>query len=230
MSLMIQIDPPLSGQENMLRDQHYYSQFDPEQSRPKLRFYTWSEPTLSIGRFQKLEPTLEAQLHQLNIPVVRRPTGGAGILHAGDLTFSLVLPARVMPGSILQTHEWITDTLQKGLNNLGLDCKRSQPAPSAQTAHRQANCFEDLSPADLSVTYAGDLRKLIGTAQVRRRQAILVQGMFYLQTPTLLLQQVFGEDTANVLDLQTLLGYVPDHSTLIDALSQAIKEMISDLI
>src|SRR3954466_13766550 len=58
-----------------------------------LRFYLWSEPTLSLGYFQKAEdrgvnPALAA------LPWLRRATGGDAILHGdGDITYSLALPA-----------------------------------------------------------------------------------------------------------------------------------------
>src|SRR5436190_6027688 len=57
-----------------------------------LRFYTWSEPTLSLGYFQahaerRIDPLLA------DVAYVRRPTGGAAILHHRELTYALALPA-----------------------------------------------------------------------------------------------------------------------------------------
>ena len=52
-----------------------------------LRFYQWQQPTLSLGHHQSTPPSLEG----LNIPVVRRPTGGAAVLHGGDLCYAIAL-------------------------------------------------------------------------------------------------------------------------------------------
>src|SRR5690242_18095105 len=59
-----------------------------------LRFYQWSEPTLSLGYFQRYE---DRSLHpaSLDCPIVRRPTGGGAILHDKELTYSLALPGKL---------------------------------------------------------------------------------------------------------------------------------------
>src|SRR5262249_20087454 len=57
-----------------------------------LRFYGWSEPTLSLGYFQpESERHTDAQLSPL--PVVRRATGGSALVHDHELTYALALPA-----------------------------------------------------------------------------------------------------------------------------------------
>src|SRR5688500_10259595 len=57
-----------------------------------LRFYTWTEPTLSLGYFQPHAERLgNAALSEA--AWVRRPTGGAAILHHLELTYGLALPA-----------------------------------------------------------------------------------------------------------------------------------------
>src|SRR5437870_3415594 len=52
-----------------------------------LRFYTWQEPTLSLGYFQPAAERL------LGLPYVRRPSGGAALVHDHELTYCLALPA-----------------------------------------------------------------------------------------------------------------------------------------
>ena len=56
-----------------------------------LRFYGWSEPTLSLGYFQTYADRKE---HPPSLPcaAVRRLTGGGAILHDAELTYSIVLP------------------------------------------------------------------------------------------------------------------------------------------
>ncbi len=56
------------------------------------RFYTWAEPTVSLGYFQPESLRLtDPKLSQL--PWVRRPSGGAALIHDQEVTYALALPA-----------------------------------------------------------------------------------------------------------------------------------------
>src|SRR3954468_17483869 len=54
-----------------------------------LRFYTWGEPTLSLGYFQPAA----GRERTPGLAWVRRSTGGAAIVHHHELTYALALPA-----------------------------------------------------------------------------------------------------------------------------------------
>jgi len=56
-------------------------------SPPTLRVYTWSEPTISLGRAQAADPGLGAW------PLVRRPTGGRAVWHVNDFTYAITAAA-----------------------------------------------------------------------------------------------------------------------------------------
>src|SRR5262245_22602381 len=80
-----------SGSANMARDEVLLrSALD--RGVASLRFYTWSEPTLSLGYFQAHVERLADPL-LAEVAWVRRPTGGAAILHDRELTYALALPA-----------------------------------------------------------------------------------------------------------------------------------------
>src|SRR5262249_51509935 len=56
-----------------------------------LRFYTFETPTLSLGYFQNAAHA--RSLPQLaGLPWVRRPSGGAALVHHHELTYALALP------------------------------------------------------------------------------------------------------------------------------------------
>ena len=74
-----------------------------ESDRMTLRFYQWCEPTLSLGYFQRYEDR-KKHPHSTNCPVVRRGTGGGAIIHDRELTYSLVVPARL--GIHLAASKW----------------------------------------------------------------------------------------------------------------------------
>lgn len=212
-----------TGLAQMQRDQQDYSRFDASQTTPRLRFYAWSEPTVSLGRFQQPAPDFAARLAELGLPSVQRPTGGRAILHAGDLTFSLIGPPDWLPGSLLAGHALFSRALAHGLAHLGLIAGAgSESASRNQPVH----CFASATPADLLV--AGG--KLIGTAQVRRRQAFLIQGTIYLQADHALLRALFGEPSetrSQLLDLAQLLGQPPNPAQVAQALAAGLQEVLN---
>src|SRR4051812_35035035 len=56
-----------------------------------LRFYTWAEPTLSLGYFQPAAARgSDPRLTEL--PWVRRASGGAALVHHHEVTYALALP------------------------------------------------------------------------------------------------------------------------------------------
>src|SRR5262245_47674959 len=69
----------------------------------RVRVYTWTEPTLSLGYFQAHAVRLNDP-HLDGVAFVRRHTGGAAILHHREITYALTLPS----GSPWHTAEsWI---------------------------------------------------------------------------------------------------------------------------
>src|SRR3954469_17858125 len=91
-----------SGADNMARDEALlHSAAD--RGVASLRFYTWTEPTLSLGYFQPAA-VREGSAALAGLPWVRRSTGGDAIVHHRELTYALALP----PGPPWQTKEsWV---------------------------------------------------------------------------------------------------------------------------
>src|SRR5438876_9547937 len=58
-----------------------------ERRRPLLRVYSWEQPAVSIGYFQKFPAHLAGK-----IDIVRRPTGGGLVYHGEDTTYTVVVP------------------------------------------------------------------------------------------------------------------------------------------
>ena len=59
---------------------------------PVIRFYGFSPPALSVGRFQKTDNAIFFQkLKKDGLDFVRRPTGGQAVLHDNELTYSVIL-------------------------------------------------------------------------------------------------------------------------------------------
>ena len=79
------------------------------------RVYTWEGVWVTLGRNQKPEDVL---VDPENTKWIKRPTGGAAVLHGHDVTVGLVLPLKV--GSVDSTYRTATEPLIKALNKLGI--------------------------------------------------------------------------------------------------------------
>ena len=142
-------------------------------SPPTLRLYGWRCPAVTIGRFQDAERGIDLDFcRSHDIPIVRRPTGGRGIVHGGDLTVSLILPETELGNngsSVAASYRELTNGFMSALNRLGFS---SALGACEKSAGALGDCFATRTAADLIDTATGD--KLIGSAQ-RRKDGVLLQ-------------------------------------------------------
>jgi lipoate-protein ligase A len=139
---------------------------------PALRLYRWTPPALSLGRFQPDDDVDVDACERFGVDVVRRPTGGQGLLHGPDLTYAVAMPLPAgNAGSVDAVYELLAGALISGLARLGVDAAIARhDGPSGPV------CFAGQQGADLRV---GE-RKVCGSAQVRRDGAVLQHGSILL--------------------------------------------------
>jgi lipoate-protein ligase A len=147
-----------------------------ENRQCSLRFYDWSQPTLSLGYFQS-HALGQAYCENADCSLVRRPTGGGAILHDRELTYSLATPtAREVAGDSSQLYLAVHGALVAALQDFGvhaeLGCEPSERAPGEQPFL----CFQRRARGDVLL----DGWKVCGSAQRRRRNAILQHGSLLL--------------------------------------------------
>jgi lipoate-protein ligase A len=82
-------------------------------SLPVLRLFQWSPWAISLGYNQEPKEIDMGACTRDGIDVVRRPTGGRAILHAEELTYSVVMIAGRK--SILQLYKDISSALVRGV-------------------------------------------------------------------------------------------------------------------
>jgi len=138
---------------------------------PTLRVYSWRPHAISLGYFQKYE---EFARFEKTHPIMRRVTGGGAIFHANELTYSIT--ARVNSTSpfhsIEKTYRFVHAILGEALSDLGFSSKiRGREKPVSDIAGT-GFCFYKSAAVD--VLLAG--RKLIGSAQRRRGDKLLMHG------------------------------------------------------
>jgi lipoate-protein ligase A len=142
--------------------------------RASFRLYAWSQPTLSLGYFQRHEEC-RADPRLRELAWVRRPTGGEALVHHHEVTYALCLPA----GAPWQRHgqSWLRrmhELLAAALRSRGVAVHVC--GTDEEKKRGKILCFLHDTPGDLRIGAA----KIAGSAQRKRRGALLQHGSVLL--------------------------------------------------
>ncbi|MDN3449899.1 biotin/lipoate A/B protein ligase family protein [Planococcus sp. APC 3906] len=161
---------------------------------PVIRFYGWEPAALSIGYFQKVKQEIDMEaVKKLGLGFVRRPTGGRGVLHEHELTYSIIVSERYpdMPETVTEAYRVLSEGLLEGFRNLGLDAYFSIPESETEKADlkkpKSAVCFD--APSWYEMVVAG--KKVAGSAQTRQKGVILQHGAILIDLDAEKLLSVF---------------------------------------
>lgn len=150
---------------------------------PVIRFYGWNPPTLSIGYFQKVAKEINMDaVKEHGLGFVRRPTGGRGVLHEHELTYSVIVSEDYpdMPQTVTEAYRVISEGILKGFHHLGMEAYFAVPKTAEERESlknpRSAVCFDAPSWYELVV----EGRKVAGSAQTRQKGVILQHGSILL--------------------------------------------------
>ena len=161
-------DPPRDGAANMAVDHALAEAVEPDAGW--LRLYRWVRPTLSLGRNEPAAHIYDfARAEGMGIDVVRRPTGGRGVLHDAELTYAVVAPVAAA-GRLRAAYAVVHAGVAAGLRSLGADTRLA--AGAAADPPRAGACFDATAGGEV---VAGG-RKLTGSAQARIGRALLQHG------------------------------------------------------
>jgi lipoate-protein ligase A len=149
--------PPADAATNMATDEALL-RTAAQRGRPLLRVYSWAQPAISIGYFQKFPAT--------DREVVRRPTGGGRVYHGEDTTFTVVAP----PGHWL--HRLTTAEAYRRIHEAVARAAGAMVLVAGEAARGQYECFQKPVAGDVMA----DGRKLAGGAQRRNKLGMLHQG------------------------------------------------------
>jgi len=139
-----------------------------------LRFFQWRPYCISWGKHQRIDEIDVEKCTAAGIDVVYRPTGGRAILHAEELTYSVVFSDRCV-GSIDETYRQISRAIVAGLTALGIPAEMTALQPDFRSLYRQASstaCFSNSAKYEIQVHG----KKLVGSAQRRLAGAVLQHG------------------------------------------------------
>ncbi len=152
---------------------------------PIFRFYQWSEPTLSLGYFQRHRDRNQHPA-SLDCSVVRRLSGGGAIVHDRELTYCLAIP----PGHVLakeprlKLYETVHRAAIKVLSDWGIAAALAgdrQNGVSSKPGSDKPDkdvflCFQRIAPGDVIVeTGQNGVTKILGSAQYRDKGGAVLQ-------------------------------------------------------
>jgi lipoyl(octanoyl) transferase len=221
--LLIENDPA-EGAWNMAVDRAIQLARQAGEVPPTLRLYRWVRPTVTLGRFQDAAGIDRDLCAREGIDVVRRFTGGRGVLHDDELTYSIVAGvADGIPRGTAASYRLLCSALAETYRLLGVD--------AALTARPRGDgsspaCYLHATPADLSL----GLAKLSGSAQVWVGDTVLQHGSFTRSRDVTREAAVFGlsPEAAVRLGVETTtladaLGDVPSVEAIADAAYTAVQ-------
>jgi lipoate-protein ligase A len=169
------ITPAAHGAWNMAVDEAMLDLVNQSERCATLRLYAWEPACLSLGYAQTARDADLTALERRGWTLVRRPTGGRAILHTDELTYSVIASHDEprMQGSILESYRRIAQALLAALHQVGIAAQASALKQVPQGSDPKGPvCFE--VPSNYEITWAG--KKLIGSAQARRKEGVLQHG------------------------------------------------------
>jgi lipoyl(octanoyl) transferase len=199
---------------------------------PVLRVYQWKPYCISLGANQDYNSVDQKKTSDDGFDIVKRPTGGRAILHAEELTYSVVYPVSE-DKTPKQIYREINLALKNGLKNYNslfekLELEHSQPHfPTFYKDTKSTLCFAVSAMNELN--YQG--KKVVGSAQRKIGNVILQHGSIlcgsyhkkiidYLNLPDKKLEEIKIEIEQSTTELEAILNEIIDYQKL----SESIKE------
>lgn len=202
-------EPARTGPENMAYDEALL-EAALQEALCCVRIYRWAEPTLSLGYFQSFDQHLRQRF--AGLPVVRRLSGGGALIHHHEITYSLVVPAgHPLAHAPTRLYEEAHQAVISLLCQRGIAARLRGQA----TAANPFLCFGRGDPRDVLVAD----HKVLGSAQRRRRGAVLQHGALLLR------RSPYAPDFPGIADLVPSITE-SDLDSLDSAMGQAIAERL----
>lgn len=152
---------------------------------PTFRLYGWNKKAITIGEFQRNEEINQDFCINHKIPIVRRPTGGKGILHYDDLTYSFSCKKEgKFRGNLFKTYEILSHLFVRAFSLIGISVEIRK---EKKIHNKSSLCFARSSFGEICFKNV----KIIGSAQKRWTDGFLQQGTIPVTVERDLLKKVF---------------------------------------
>jgi lipoyl(octanoyl) transferase len=202
---------------------------------PVLRVYQWKPFCISLGANQDYDSVNQKKTADDGLDIVKRPTGGRAILHAEELTYSVVYPISDNK-TPKQIYREINLSLKKGLTIYNphfdkIELEHTQPHfPTFYKDAKSTLCFAVSAMNELN--YQG--KKVVGSAQRKIGNVILQHGSIlcgsfhkriidYLNLPDDKLEEIKNEIDQTTTELEAILGEEINYQKLSDAIKEGFE-------
>lgn len=203
-----------------------------------LRLYSWEPYCISLGANQNIDEIDLEKAGQDSIDCVHRPTGGRAILHAEEITYSVILPYSAS-FSAKDIYASISFALLEGLRLynpvLGkAELEGVQPNfPELLKSPSGMLCFA--SAAKSEIKYSG--KKLVGSAQRKMEKVVLQHGSilcgpFHRNLPDYLkcsgeTKKMLSEELVNkTIEIETILNEKTNYGRLTGCLIEGFESFL----
>ncbi len=169
---------------NMAIDEVLAIRSVPHDKKSIFRVYRWHPYAISLGYNQNPDDLNMEKCKQDKIDIVRRPTGGRAVLHAEEITYSIIIPKEsdFFSSDVLTTYNQINRGILTGLHLIGVKAELVEHSAEEEKKNiaykHKIPCFS--KSAKYEIAYQG--RKLVGSAQRRYDNSILQHGSILVGT------------------------------------------------
>ncbi len=181
-----------------------------------IRFYSTTKPAITVGRNQRLSRSFIEECGIKKIDLARRLTGGRGVPHFGEITYSITAPMKgIFSKGIVESYMSVSEKLAKGLRNAGFPAEISR-VERGET--RTVSCFDSMGRHEITLSS----EKILGSAQYRKAGYLLQQGT--------LVYRKLKEELGLVLDfkgfsLEDLFPELPSWNQTADRMFECVAEI-----
>ena len=203
---------------------------------PTLRIYRWKPYCISLGANQDYDCLDTKRTLKDGLDIVKRPTGGRAILHAEELTYSVVYPVSDV-NSPKQIYRDINLALKNGLKNYNsifdnIELEHSHPHfPSFYREAKSNLCFAVSAKSELN--FNG--KKVVGSAQRKIGNVILQHGSIlcgnyhkkivdYLNLPSDKIEEIKTEIDNTTTELETILEEQVNYKKLTESIKSGFED------
>jgi len=213
------LDGPCEGVWNMAVDRAIQRAQGAGLVPPTIRLYRWSRPTISLGKFQNANAVDWEACEEFGVDVVRRFTGGRGVLHDDELTYSIVASiSDGVPRGTSASYRHLCAALVAAYRRLGVQAELTERHRGSASSPA---CYLHATKADLSV----DGAKLAGSAQTWLGDTVLQHGSLTVSRDVEREAAVFGLDDAGREALESVTWTFAQAGVALPSESEFVSEV-----
>jgi lipoate-protein ligase A len=208
----------LPGDYNMSIDHLLAREYGNLLDKPILRFFTWNPYCISLGYHQKATDISLEQCIRNGIDLVRRPTGGRAILHAEELTYSVIYPFNDL--DISDFYKLIHEPFVVILNQMGIPASFEAVQADFRSIYktdRSYLCFATSAKHEVEI----DGKKLIGSAQRIYENSILQHGSVLIGPYH---EEIIEYLTLKDINKSKMKQYIREHTSFLKLYQNSISE------